>query len=61
MYSYVQISIKYMLNLKVTNNLCMHITLLRTMVHNNSYVYLYVCTYVATFWQIMNLLHDSLQ
>ena len=39
----------------------MHITLLRTMVHNNSYVYLYVRTYVATFWQIMNLLHDGLQ
>ena len=29
----------------VANNLCMHTTLLRTMVHNNSYVYLYVCTY----------------
>ena len=50
-----------MLNLKIANNLCMHTTLLRTMVHNNSYVYLYVRTYVATFWQIMNLLHDGLQ
>ena len=66
-YSYtyicIQICIKCMLTLKVAKHLCMHTTLLCTIFQNSSYVLMrmYVHTYVATFGQIMNLLHDGLQ